>query len=923
MFKCLLIYIGCLLQIFSLSGQCPDRAFLWNRIIYLRDSSEVSSQDQLRELKTYLDKISACPYQNDSTHVLLLSRIGWLFSKQNDFKTAIVYTNKSVDMIHSHTGDKNIKEVQLIKCYNNLRILYDSTNQEILKKKAIDSCISLVVRLKTEYKYAFEIVNLKIAEYFEKGDYYNCINYSTLGEFIAGQAGYLEQDALYYKSWKINSLIYLHQYGDASALLEKSIRECLQNGNKRYLGSLIGLKARIAADNGQTEEAIKFTRQSVLYNKNISNYNGCAGTLINLGYNLYFVKLHQYDKALEAYYEALKYANEDFPIEILDNIANVYVEMGEYEKAFMFFQNSFDKIYPGANETNILKRSGEDILNKVSAEYIVNLVLNKAEALIKKYKQNKDQGDLRLALNIYKSADLLMDKIKISQTEFASKLFWRTDTRRLYERAIESCYLSGSMNDAFYFFEKSRAVLLNDQLKEQATGDTNMVEIASVRRKILDIEKRVAIVDPASKEFADIQRELYIYKEKMAHLDQLIKENNPWYYQSLIDTSFIPLKEVQTKLFGTKGVQAILEFFSGDSATYILTVTADNSKITRINKNEFEIKVDQYSTYLSNPDAGNKDYNGLVKTGQQLYQIIFDKTPLPEGRIIISPDGKYFPFEALITNTNVSTPQYFLNDHIVSYTYSVRFLLNDFKKNTAHSYGNLLGVAPVQYPSKFNLSQLSGSDASLDNIRSHFRNTKMLVASQASKNNFMQQFYGYKMIQLYTHASDSNSNGEPVIYFADSVLTLSELIPENKAAAQLIVLSACETGNGKLYKGEGVFSFNRGFAALGIPSSVINLWSVENESTYKITELFYKYVADGLSLDVALQKAKIEFIRSAPKRKRLPYYWAAAILAGKTDAIETGSGYSWYWAATGAGVILLWLAFFRIKRKKSNAHSRV
>ena len=134
----------------------------------------------------------------------------------------------------------------------------------------------------------------------------------------------------------------------------------------------------------------------------------------------------------------------------------------------------------------------------------------------------------------------------------------------------------------------------------------------------------------------------------------------------------------------------------------------------------------------------------------------------------------------------------------------------------------------------------------------------------------------------------------------------------------MIVLSACETGNGKLYKGEGVFSFNRGFAALGIPSSVINLWSVENESTYKITELFYKYAADGLPLDLALQKAKLEFIATSSKEKRLPYYWAAAILAGKTDAIEFTKGFSWNGVAIDIGIIFLCLAIIFFIRRKIN-----
>lgn len=150
----------------------------------------------------------------------------------------------------------------------------------------------------------------------------------------------------------------------------------------------------------------------------------------------------------------------------------------------------------------------------------------------------------------------------------------------------------------------------------------------------------------------------------------------------------------------------------------------------------------------------------------------------------------------------------------------------------------------------------------------------------------MQEFYQYRIIQLYTHAADSSKNNEPVIYFADSVLYLSELIGEYKPATRLIVLSACETGLGKHYEGEGVFSLNRGFAAMGVPSSVTYLWAVENEPTYALTELFYKYLSKGLPLDEALQQAKLEFLRVSGKEQQLPVNWAAAILVGKTDRIH-------------------------------------
>jgi CHAT domain-containing protein len=916
MFKQLLILTVYLLLKLSLCGQCPDRDMLWHRIIYLRDSSKVPTGEQLNELQGYLEKMNDCPYRNDSTHALLLSRIGWLTSLQKDFVKAIAFTNHSIDMIHAHAGMPDINEAQLIKCYNNLVILYDSTSQEKLKTKSMDSCISLVVKLKTGYPFAMRYINMELQYFFAKGDYYHCLNYATLGEDITRKSRYFPEDVFYYISWKINALIFLNKYEEAEQLADRSIRECIQTRNKKYLGSLLGLEGNIAEERADVVAAIYYARKSLFLNKKAGNYRGCSETLTDLGYRLYFRKLHQNDKALKYYNKALKYADDNDAINILDNISNVYVQKKYFDSAFYFYQLAFNKMNPGFDENSLLKSSGEDISVTADAEYMINLVLDKADAYLFIYKQTKDVQNLQQAEHIYKVADRLMDKIKITQTELSSKLFWRTDTRRLYEHAIECCFLSGNREQAFYFFEKSRAVLLNDQLREQQTGGADILQMAMIKKKILQLERANTGLDPASQQYSDIQRALFINKQELSRTDQLIKEHNPWYYQSLLDTNFITLKEVQKSLLGNDHPQVILEFFNGDSSVYLLTLTSKNCNVTRINKNDFEKEVDRYMSYLSSPSLLNQDFTGFTETAGQLYQLLFKLGPLPAGRIIISPDGRYFPFEALITNTHVAAPVYFLNEHIVSYTYSVRYLMNDFTKSTTVSSGDFLGVAPVNYTSSFHLASLPESDVSVEKIGSYFSKTHSLIAGQASKNNFMQQFPAYKIIQLYTHASDSSGNGEPVIYFADSALYLSELIPENKTAAQLIVLSACETGNGKLYKGEGVFSFNRGFAALGIPSSVTNLWSVDDESTYRLTELFYKYVAKGMPLDLALQKAKLDFIASASKEKSLPYYWAATIIAGKTNTLDISGKFPWvvFFFITG----ILCLSFLVVRILQNN-----
>jgi CHAT domain-containing protein len=247
----------------------------------------------------------------------------------------------------------------------------------------------------------------------------------------------------------------------------------------------------------------------------------------------------------------------------------------------------------------------------------------------------------------------------------------------------------------------------------------------------------------------------------------------------------------------------------------------------------------------------------------------------------------------------------------VSYTYSARYLLNNFTTNAVSYSYTFLGIAPVQYNS--GLPALSGSDQSLLRMRSYFSSATNLAGPEASKNNFLKDYYKYKIIQLYTHATDSGYNGEPMIYFSDSVLSLSDLFYENKPSTSLIVLSACETAGGKIYNGEGVFSFTRQFAALGIPSSVSNLWQADDQSTYKITELFYKYLSKGLPLDVALQKAKKEFIAS--KEKNLPYYWAVSILVGQTNPIPLEKPFPWMWVATIVIVLIFVLGALKIMQR--------
>ncbi|WP_315823211.1 hypothetical protein [Paraflavitalea speifideaquila] len=73
----------------------------------------------------------------------------------------------------------------------------------------------------------------------------------------------------------------------------------------------------------------------------------------------------------------------------------------------------------------------------------------------KKYARTHQPEDLRKAIEVYKEADRLVNRIKGEQANLNSKLFWRSNSHGLYEHALEACYTSGNLEDAFYFLRKA------------------------------------------------------------------------------------------------------------------------------------------------------------------------------------------------------------------------------------------------------------------------------------------------------------------------------------------------------------------------------------------------------------------------------------------------------------------------------------
>jgi CHAT domain-containing protein len=112
----------------------------------------------------------------------------------------------------------------------------------------------------------------------------------------------------------------------------------------------------------------------------------------------------------------------------------------------------------------------------------------------------------------------------------------------------------------------------------------------------------------------------------------------------------------------------------------------------------------------------------------------------------------------------------------------------------------------------------------------------------------------------------------------NGLLQAWEIFEQIRINADLVTLSACKTGLGQEFNGEGLLGLTRAFQYAGARAVLASLWSVDDFQTMRLMRRFYAELRAGTSQDKALQAAQLELLRS--KSASAPYYWAGFMLFG-------------------------------------------
>ena len=279
--------------------------------------------------------------------------------------------------------------------------------------------------------------------------------------------------------------------------------------------------------------------------------------------------------------------------------------------------------------------------------------------------------------------------------------------------------------------------------------------------------------------------------------------------------------------------------------------------------------------------------------------------------LTIIPDDKlsYIPFDALLSQMPDTSKMdfrkldYLVRDYAINYSYSSTLLINfhDISKKSSKS---LIAFSP-QYSinesrtdkessQKYFFAPLPGAAEEVENLSGYIK-TVSFADILAQENTFKEKASDFDILHLAMHTviNDSLPMFSKLVFSLpgknsneDGFLNTYEIY-NMKLNARLAVLSACETGSGKLQKGEGVMSLARGFIYAGCPAIVMTLWQVGDQSGIEIMKDFYSYLSKGKRKDVALRLAKLKHLEQSDPLTAHPHYWLGYVNIGNPEPLYT------------------------------------
>ena len=599
----------------------------------------------------------------------------------------------------------------------------------------------------------------------------------------------------------------------------------------------------------------------------------------------------------------------------------------QYEQALKTYHRSIIELDPDFFDSTLSKNptqfnglhSFSDLFNALTAKARIQRTL---------YKKTKQVQLLEQSLQTWETALLLARTVQQGYEADESRLFLNKNLQPASEESAATALLlyqaqpsKHTLEKIFQLAETSKAAVLQIKLQQSFAATLPGMPTALLQQQKtqqillgrLQVQYEIA-TDTAMQSV--LQQRIRDQEILLSEVNQQLN-TDPKYAAARSASSALDIHALQRSLPANMAMLSYyliydhwLAFVLRKDSLFLDLIPANDNRKQLLDVMREQLSSTALSaTQLNAPAASLHQW--LVQPLMQYLQNI--------QRLVIIPDHdlQYLPFEVLITPTGETLQE----DFAISYNYSAVFFGTPEKQQGAVS--KQLGLAPFggnRAAYKGNFMPLPASAEEITTIKGD-----KLVDSMATKDAFTKKASAYSSIHLATHAAANDREPENsfIAFYPSGADTNYKLYqPEiynlDLQQTQLVILSACETGHGQFVHGEGMMSLARAFSYAGCKSVITSLWKADDASTAYITKRLHAYLQTGKPKDVALQQAKLDYLRdgSIPGRMKAPAYWAHLVLIGDSAPLYSSSP-SWWMAAAVAIVVAF--ALMILFRKKNTA----
>ena len=795
--------------------------------------------------------------------------------------------------------------------------------------------------------------------------------YEDMGSCFA----HLNDEASASKYWGVEILETSIDYLELAHITNLSIHDSIAAAVNTFQLGLLNMYLGLQTNNNIMSSRVdSLLNEAIYFLEENDPYNPKLGNCYNVFKQVY-VDSKQYDSAIfftkKAYKLHLKNRGKYHPMSIMAvyNLANQYNNYNSnYDSALFYSQKCVEFSFPGYSFDSMycipnLNYPADFMFGFAALE-------GKALNLIRIGIKTNDSMAINHAFEIISKTSVYLSKNEAPN--FGLGYFSANSSYSKMLKTGGACYMlchEAYPNDgydklAFQYYEKLKylqfiANMNEEKLMVEAGIPGNVVEL-NRNLKNRKRELKGAFVDNfLSANHNDLELTINIQDSYLEITDSLhdIKEyciaNFPKYFQLLNAEQSFSLSDIQNSMDTNT---AVINYFNDNKYIYSYVILNNDIKLFQVPvSSEFLLNIDSiYQNILLgiNNQTDKKLFAEFSYYAQYFYKKLFPPALVEyisgKNRLVLIPEEKMYniPFDVLLLKqpklevVNYANLDYLVKHYSITISFSMRMLLNENNPFAVFDYV-YEGFAP-----KFDEKQLTLLDnenihpfsgmrsfgeltSNIDEVKEvsvFFDNSKLFVGSMANEKEYKKYAPHTQIVHLPTHAQanvknpllskiifsfdDKGNNNE------DNILYMHEIY-NNPVNAQLVVLSTCESNKSNVNTSEGVISLSRAFLNGGAKSVISTNWWAHDQTTKDIMVDFFRGVKNQEPFDIALQKAKLNYLKNSDPQFAHPFYWANFVLTGSNNPIivkaKQPTANYFLWFAISILIMISVVIVFKIK----------